>query len=94
MADTNLNAAQLQHIQNEASKALQLAVDKMQLRKWAVEQAFSVVSLLNALIKKPTDSGHPTPRLTINDPMALAAAVYDFVSQAGVVRVDVTGGSK
>ena len=90
MSDNPLNAQQLQAIRNEASAALQAAVDKMQLRKWAVEQAFMITTSLNAAIERPapTEPG-PVPRLTINDPMALAEAVYAFVSQAAVVKVDI-----
>lgn len=43
MADNPLNAQQLQRIQQDASAALQVAIDRMQLRKWAVEQAFAAV---------------------------------------------------
>ena len=42
MADNPLNAQQLQAIRNEAAAALQAAVDKMQLRKWAVEQTIAI----------------------------------------------------
>ena len=90
MSDSPLNAQQLQAIRNEAQAALQAAVDKMQLRKWAVEQAFTVVASLKAVMERPTPTEPgPVPRLTINDPMALAEAIYDFVSQAAVVKVDI-----
>ena len=88
MADNPLNAQQLQAIRNEAAAAVRAAVDEMQLRKWAVEQAFAVVASLKAVIERPTPTEPgPVPRLTINDPMALAEAVYAFVSQAAVVKV-------
>ena len=79
MADNPLNAQQLQAIRNEASAALQAAVDKMQLRKWAVEQAFASI---NSPYMTITD-GRPI------DPMDVAEAIYDFVSQAAVVKVDI-----
>ena len=83
------DAQQLQAIRNEASAALQAAVDKMQLRKWAVEQAFAVVASLKAVIERPTPTEPGPVPTTINDPMALAEAVYAFVSQAAVVKVDI-----
>ena len=70
MQDNPLNAQQLQAIRNEAAAALQAAVDKMQLRKWAVEQALK--------------NGYSHQEL-----MTIAQAVYDFVSQAAVVKVDI-----
>ena len=70
MADNPLNAQQLQAIRNEASAALQAAVDKMQLRKWAVEQALA--------------NGYSHQEL-----MTIAQAIYDFVSQTAVVKVDI-----
>ena len=70
MTDNPLNAQQLQAIRNEASAALQAAVDKMQLRKWAVEQALA--------------NGYSHQEL-----MTIAQAVYDFVSQTAVVKVDI-----
>ena len=36
-----LNSAQLQAIQNAANKLLQLTLTRLQLRKWAVEQALA-----------------------------------------------------
>jgi hypothetical protein len=85
----HLNAGQLQQIQRQASEALQVAVDKMQLRKWAVEQAFTVCSSIN-------NSRHPgeKPQVGPQDAMVLATAVYDFVSQAAAVRVELPGGGK
>ena len=43
MADSPLNAQQLQAIRNEAAAAVRAAVDEIQLRKWAVEQALESV---------------------------------------------------
>jgi hypothetical protein len=49
-----------------------------------------ITTSLNAVIERPTPTEPgPVPRLTINDPMALAEAVYAFVSQAAVVKVDI-----
>ena len=59
MTDNPLNAQQLQAIRNEASAALQAAVDKMQLRKWAVEQALMITTSLNAAIERPTPRPSP-----------------------------------
>ena len=70
MADNPLNAQQLQAVRNEAAAALQAAVDKMQLRKWAVEQALA--------------NGYSHQEL-----VTIAQAIYDFVSQAAVVKVDI-----
>ena len=89
MSDNPLNAQQLQAIRNEAAAALQATVDKMQLRKWAVEQAFMVTASLKAVIERPTPTEPgPVPRLTINDPMALAKAIYDFVSQPANIKIE------
>ena len=85
MAENHLNAGQLQQIQKQAQDALKLAVDSLQLRKWAVEQAFSLVSSCNSTIDPETTM----PVLTFTDPMALANSVYDFVAQAAVVKVDI-----
>ena len=70
MNDNPLTARQLEQIRNEAAAALQAAVDKMQLRKWAVEQAL--------------ENGYSHQEL-----MTIAQAIYDFVSQAAVVKVDI-----
>lgn len=70
MSDNHLNAQQLQRIQQDASAALQAAIDRMQLRKWSVEQAFAAVG-------------------STGNPMQVARDIYDFVSQAAVVKVDV-----
>ena len=71
MADnTNLNAAQIQRIQQDASAALQATIVQMQLRKWAIEQAFAAVG-------------------STGNPIQVARDIYDFVSQAAVVKVDV-----
>lgn len=88
MAD-HLNGAQLQLIQKQAQDALQLAVESLQLRKWAVEQTVAVMSCCHDKgIGLLGDSGQPVSVL------GLFNAIYDFVSQAAVVRVDVTGGGK
>jgi hypothetical protein len=99
MSDNPLNAQQLQAVQKQAQDALKVAVESMQLRKWAVEQAFSVVnSLAGSLGPNPPyrfdDKTNTSTLLLPMDPVALAAAVYDFVSHAAVVRVDVSGGGK
>ncbi len=81
----HINAGQLQQIQNRAQDALRVAIEGMQLRKWSVEQAFGICSQLNGLkLAQPTE----VPP-AVNDPMALAAAVYDFVSQAAVVKFEI-----
>ena len=70
MSDNPLTARQLEQIRNEAAAALQAAVDRMQLRKWAVEQAL--------------ENGYSREEL-----MTIAQAIYDFVAQAAVVKVDI-----
>ena len=76
MSDNHLNAQQIQRIQQDASAALQTAIDRMQLRKWAIEQAFAAVG-------------------STGNPMQVARDIYDFVSEAIVVKMDVgnDGGS-
>lgn len=85
--NTNLNAAQLQRIQHDALAALQVAIDRMQLRKWAVEQAFAIAASYNRSAVETDQEG----MVIYPEPMKLAVAVYDFVSQAAVVKVDVSG---
>ena len=70
MQDNPLNAQQLQAIRNEAAAAVRAAVDEMQLRKWAVEQALP----------------HGNSPLEI---IQIAAALYDFVTEPAVVKVDI-----
>ena len=78
MSDNPLTAQQLQAIRNEAAAALQAAVDRMQLRKWAVEQAFASI---NSPYMTVTE-GRPI------DPMDVAKAVYDFVSQPANIKIE------
>src|ERR1700734_1992777 len=97
--DTPLNGQQLQAIQKHAQDALQVAIEALQLRKWAVEQAFTITSaFINADGRYPAysmdEKGHVERLSFLGDPMGLATAVYDFVSKAAVVRVDITGGGK
>ena len=88
--DTPLNGQQLQQIQNETTKALQVAVDRMQLRKWAVEQAANMVCSpsFQGYMVEADGSKLPT------DVCLLSQWFYDFVSKAAVVRVDITGAGK
>ena len=46
-----LNSAQLQTIQNAANKLLQLALTRLQLRKWAVEQALARIGTSDSAIE-------------------------------------------
>ncbi len=75
----HLNSAQLLQIQKAANEAMQVAVDKMQLRKWAVEQSIIVTCSPSGIrnLKNPSD------------PIELALAIYDFISQAAVVKVEI-----
>ena len=82
MSDNRLNAQQLQRIQQDASATLKAAIDRMQLRKWAVEQAFILMTSPNL---KDWLSRDEAP----DEIMDIAKAIYDFVSQAAVVKVDV-----
>jgi hypothetical protein len=84
--DTPLNGQQLQAIQKQAQDALQVAIEALQLRKWAVEQAFAVIGSLNSVKADGV--------VKINDPIALTEWIYGFVSKAAVVRVDITGAGK
>lgn len=83
MADNRLNAQQLQRIQQDASAALQVAIDRMQLRKWAIEQVFTLMTSPNL---KDWLSRDAAPDEIVD----IAKGVYDFVSQAAVVKVDVS----
>ena len=82
MTDNPLTAQQLQAIRNEASASLQAAVDRMQLRKWAVEQAFILMTSTNL---KDWMSRDEAP----DDVMAVVNGIYEFVSKAAVVKVDI-----
>ena len=88
MSDNPLNAQQLQAIRNEAAAALQAAVDKMQLRKWSVEQAIAAYLSSNKLVSDAqfTDD---TPLVFYSEPMKLAQAIYDFVSQAANIKIEI-----
>ena len=50
MADNHLNAQQIQQAQAMATKY----IEQLQLRKWAVEQAFKVVGTADELTKLAT----------------------------------------
>jgi hypothetical protein len=83
MSDQHLNAGQLQQIQKQASDALQLAVDRMHLRKWAVEQTVELIKCCHESgIGLLSDSGMPV------SVMGLFNAVFDFVSKDAIVKVD------
>jgi hypothetical protein len=45
MADQHLNSAQVQQLQKQAQEQVEAYITRLNLRKWAVEQAFSRVSL-------------------------------------------------
>jgi hypothetical protein len=96
MSDNHLNAQQIQHLQKQTEAALQQTVANMQLRKWAVEQAFMVTSLfINADGRHPAyqmdEKGHVERLPPLGDPMALAEAVYEFVSKSATVKVEIGG---
>ena len=88
MSDNPLNARQLEQIRNEAAAAVQAAVDKMQLRKWAVEQAIAAYLSSNKLVADAqfTDD---TPLVFYSEPMKLAQAIYDFVSQPANIKIEI-----
>jgi Fe-S cluster biosynthesis and repair protein YggX len=77
MSDNPLNAQQIQQIQNEASKALQVAIDKMQLRKWAIEQAFM---LATSPTLTPAEPWHP---------LKLAQEIYNFIVQPASFKIEI-----
>ena len=78
MSETpNRNAAQLTQLQAHYESQLSQIVSSLNLRKWAIEQAFGVCSSLQGSTQPPVGDG---PVVLINDPMALAAAVYTFIT--------------
>lgn len=95
MADQqqHLNAQQIQAYEKRLSEQLSAAIAAMNLRKWAVEQAFSALSSGNGgAWRYPPyiiegKSGHAEPVEGYPDPMALAAAIYDFIVQPTNVKV-------
>jgi hypothetical protein len=74
MADTNLNAAQLQNIAKVAELNITRYIADTQLRKWAVEQALAAFG-----------EGKATPTEPL---MVVAKAIYDFTVQP--LKLDIT----
>jgi hypothetical protein len=65
----HLNSAQLQQIQKEAERQIGAYIDRLQLRKWAIEQTLTMCS---------------EPHVTFPNGRALidmAQAIYDFVAK-------------
>jgi hypothetical protein len=87
MTEPHLNSAQLQQIERRAQEAIQAAVDNMQLRKWSIEQAFTLCHSTTVLEQYTPTMGTAA---TV-DPMTLAKAVYAFVSQPTAVKVEIGG---
>lgn len=87
-ADNPLNAQQLQQIQANAERQMQQIVAAMNLRKWAVEQAFEAFSSTSRLMETPTQGKPPDGAYV--DPLAMAAAIYDFVSQPANVKIELS----
>ena len=73
---TPLTSPQLTQLHQHYESQLSKIVSAMNLRKWAVEQAFGVCASLQGTTQPPVGNG---PVVLINDPMALAAAVYEFI---------------
>jgi hypothetical protein len=72
-----LTSPQLSQLQQHYESQLSKIVSSMNLRKWAIEQAFGVCASLQGATQPPVGNG---PVVLINDPMALAAAVYEFIT--------------
>jgi hypothetical protein len=86
----HLNAAQLSNVEKRLQAEFNSFIERMQLRKWSVEQAMSICSSLNKAVAGAVSAGE-TQGLVINDPMALAKAIYDFTAQPGVaLKIDLT----
>ena len=86
--DRPLNAQQLKQIQDNANLQLGKIVEQLQLRKWAVEQAFTSVVEPKVISVEPNDRGSPIPVYSKpTDPIALAAAIYDFVVQPATLKL-------
>jgi hypothetical protein len=92
MTDNPLNAQQLNQMQRDFNDQLKRIVENIGLRKWAVEQAFSASRVgVNLPPGEGYVSGSPVTTVPYYpDPMALAEAIYDFVSQpaAGGVKAE------
>jgi hypothetical protein len=73
----NLTSPQLASLHSHYESQLSKIVSSMNLRKWAIEQAFGVCASLQGSTQPPVGDG---PVVLINDPMALAAAVYAFIT--------------
>jgi hypothetical protein len=81
MTDNHLNAQQIQQIQAITERRIVDYIERIELRKWAVEQAVTAYIEGNKLMYEATKDPTATPMLTYTDPMALAAAIFDFVVQ-------------
>ncbi len=63
MAEQNLNAQQVAAVDQQVKVHLANVIDKMTLRKWAVEQALAKTN----------------PSVEIIDPVKFATSIYNFV---------------
>lgn len=74
----NLNAAQLQAIEQKARDGLLAAIAAMQLRKWSMEQAIAMCSS----IEKARMSGEV--QKSSPDVVQLAEQIYAFVAKPAI----------
>ena len=85
----HLNAAQLAEISKRMEAQVNTILDRIQLRKWSVEQALAICSSLNGSAHTAPAPNSTAPK--INDPLTLAQAVYDFVSLPSRAKLDIGG---
>jgi hypothetical protein len=83
----HLNAQQIQAYEKRLSEQLSAAIAAMNLRKWAVEQAFTAFISTGPAYPIVDSNLKTTPTITYQDPMRLAAAIYDFIVQPANVKV-------
>ena len=79
MSDNHLNAQQIQQIQAAAERRIVDYIERIELRKWAVEQAIAAYLSSNKLVADATFTDD-TPLVFYSEPMKLAQAIYDFVA--------------
>jgi hypothetical protein len=90
MENQHLNAAQLQQFEKRLEQQFNSVVERLQLRRWAVEQAMTICASLSKATAGAITAGE-TQGLVIDDPMKLAKTIYDFVAQPGVpLKIDLT----
>lgn len=83
MSENNMNAAQVQLMQQKMQAALQQAIENMQLRKWAMEQALAIFTAsMDSDVVRFVDPGtDPTVSTALT---ILAAEIYAFVAKPAI----------